>query len=148
MNHEPTNYLTIYCDGGSRGNPGPAASAFVVQDAGNLVIFQQGFFLGTATNNQAEYQAVVEALKWLSTMNHEPTNLLTINFYLDSELVVKQINGLYKIKDINLKNKYLEIKKLIANSKLMVANFINIPRENNSQADLLVNQTLDKNLRK
>lgn len=148
MNHEPTNYLTVYCDGGSRGNPGPAASAFVVQDTNNEVVFQQGFFLGTATNNQAEYLAVIEALRWVSTMNPEPTNQQTINFYLDSELVVKQINGLYKIKDPNLKNKYLEIKNLIANNKLLIANFINIPREKNSQADLLVNQTLDENLRK
>lgn len=140
--------LSIYCDGGSRGNPGLAASAFVVYDANNKQFYQQGFFLGVITNNQAEYQAVIEALKWLSTINHEPTNQLTINFYLDSQLVVNQINGVYKIKDPNLKIKYLEIKKLIACSKLPVANFVHILREKNSQADLLVNQTLDKNLEK
>lgn len=147
MNHEPTNYLTVYCDGGSRGNPGPAASAFVVYDTNNEIIFQQGFFLGTATNNQAEYQAVVEALKWFSTMNYQLTNQLTLNFYLDSELVVRQITGVYKIKDLNLQKLNSEIQKIINNLKLKIK-FINIPRENNSQADLLVNQTLDQKLKK
>ena len=137
--------LSIYCDGGSRGNPGPAASAFVVLDTNNTVVYQEGFFLGTATNNQAEYQAVIESLKWLSTMNPEPTNQLTINFYLDSQLIVNQIKGLFKIKNSDLKIKNIETQKLIGNLKLGIENFIYIPREKNSQADLLVNQTLNKN---
>lgn len=133
--------LSIFCDGGSRGNPGPAACAFLIYNQAKL-LYQQGNYLGVATNNLAEYQAVLEALKHLSTVARTPQHfaLSTTNFYLDSELVVKQLNGLYKIKDQNLKQKYLEIKKL-----QFAAKFFHIPRDKNFQADLLVNQTLDAN---
>ena len=134
------NQISIYCDGGARGNPGPAASAFVVKDSSGKIIHEQGFYLGTATNNQAEYQAVIEALKWLSTMNHQ---LSTINFYLDSQLVVNQLKGEYKVKDPGLKIKHLEIKRLISNFKFQISNFVYVPREQNSRADFVVNQTLD-----
>ncbi len=136
--------ISIYCDGGSRGNPGPAASAFVVFDSNNDLLYQRGFFLGTATNNQAEYQAVIFALQWLAKQIPNPKSQIPIIFYLDSELVVNQINGLYKVKDPNLKIKFLEIKKLIANCQLLIANFVHVPREQNKSADLLVNQTLDQ----
>ena len=135
--------MLIYTDGGARGNPGPAACAFVATDESGAIIYQQGFYLGVTTNNQAEYQAVIEALKWLSLQTTKDQQL-TANFYLDSQLVVNQLKGLFKIKDPNLKIKYLEIKKLIANSQLLIANFTYIPREQNSAADRLVNQTLDK----
>lgn len=131
--------LSIYCDGGSRGNPGPAASAFVVLDENQNLIHQQGFLLGTTTNNQAEYQAVIEALKWLSTSAY---CLVPIQFYLDSLLVVNQIKGLYKIKDANLKIKYLTIKKLLSQLNLLV-NFTHVIRTLNFRADSLVNSTLD-----
>lgn len=135
--------MRIHTDGGARGNPGPAACAFVATDESGALIYQRGFYLGVATNNQAEYQAVIESLKWLSLQTTKDQKL-TANFYLDSQLVVNQINGLFKIKDPNLKIKYLEIKKLIANSQLQIANFTYIPREQNSAADRLVNETLDK----
>src|SRR3989344_1516428 len=83
--------LRIFTDGGARGNPGPSACAFVVLDDQNKLIFQQGFYLGYGTNNQAEYLGVVKALEWLG-----PRSAI---FYLDSLLVVKQIKGEYKIKD-------------------------------------------------
>ncbi len=133
--------MLIHTDGGARGNPGPAACAFVATDDSGRLIHQQGFYLGIATNNQAEYQAVIESLKWLSAMNHEP---ITVNYYLDSQLVVSQLKGLFKIKDPGLKIKNLEIKELIKNYKLKIKNFTYIPREQNSAADHLVNQTLDK----
>lgn len=136
-------HLLIYCDGGSRGNPGPAASAFVVFDSNHHLLYQRGFFLGTATNNQAEYQAVIEALKWLTSQ--VTNNQLTINFYLDSELVVRQLTGVYKIKDESLKNKFLEIKNLLGKlDQLKIFNFYHVPRGQNKSADLLVNQTLDQ----
>lgn len=157
--------LNIYCDGGARGNPGPAASAFIVKDPGGKVLHQQGFYLGIATNNQAEYQAVIEAMKWLSSFQSPPTAQdakrsfelggdlrggIEVNFYLDSELVVRQLTGIYRVKDQNLKIKKLEIDKLITreargtrNYKLKIKNFVHIPRSQNSAADLLVNKTLD-----
>ena len=83
--------LIINCDGGSRGNPGPAASAFVIQENGNT-IHEEGVYLGVATNNVAEYQAVLGCLRWLSK---EKLTDVSLNFILDSELVVKQLTGIY-----------------------------------------------------
>lgn len=138
------NLISIFCDGGSRGNPGPAASAFIVYDPTGAIVHEQGFYLGVATNNQAEYQAVLEALKYLTThyLSHysQPT---TIHFYLDSELVVKQLTGVYKIKDPTLQKKYTQIKTIIHNSNFIIPNFSHIPREKNFMADKLVNSTLD-----
>lgn len=137
-------YLSIYCDGGSRGNPGPAASAFIVKDETDNVIYEQGFYLGVATNNQAEYQAVIESLKWLSSETKRYP-LFSIHYYLDSLLVVNQLKGLYKIKDSNLKIKNLEIKKITERYPLNAIHFQYIPREKNYLADALVNKTLDAN---
>lgn len=128
--------MIIYCDGGARGNPGPAACAFVVYDDTKKHIFTGGKYLGETTNNQAEYSAVIEALKWVTTQS-------SITFFLDSELVVKQLKGEYKVKDENLKIKKEEIDKLIVNCRLKIKNFIHIPRERNSVADKKVNQILD-----
>jgi|SRR3989344_2808047 len=149
MNSQPpaaNPQLSVYCDGGARGNPGPAASAFVVLDSAGQLVHEQGFFLGTATNNQAEYQAVLEALRWLASYQPAQDHHLIVNFYLDSQLVVNQINGFWKIKDSILRQKVSEVKKLIENCKLEIVNFVYIPRIRNSRADLLVNVTLDKHL--
>ncbi|TSC85242.1 MAG: ribonuclease HI [Microgenomates group bacterium Gr01-1014_16] len=139
--------LNIYCDGGARGNPGPAASAFVVKDATGKTLHQQGFYLGIATNNIAEYTAVLKAVEWI--IKFQPTSEIT--FFLDSLLVVNQLKGVFKIKEPNLKIENLKIKKLIENcspragsrGKLQISNFIYVPREQNFFADKLVNQTLD-----
>ncbi|KKU58080.1 MAG: Ribonuclease H [Candidatus Amesbacteria bacterium GW2011_GWA2_47_11b] len=132
--------MRIHTDGGARGNPGPAACAFVATDDRGHLIHQQGFYLGIATNNQAEYQAVIAALKWVSTLDPQPPAL---NFYLDSQLVVNQLQGNFKIKNQSLKIKKLKILELIKNYKLKIKNFVYIPRSQNAAADLLVNQTLD-----
>jgi len=135
--------LSIYTDGGSRGNPGPSASAFVVYDSQNQIVFEQGRYIGITTNNQAEYQAVLFALTWLSTSQYTTSQ---VTFYLDSLLVASQLNGTYKIKDENLKKIYLEINNMIRNSKLEIVNFVHIPRAQNSRADFIVNQTLDSSI--
>ncbi|KKS89938.1 MAG: Ribonuclease H [Candidatus Woesebacteria bacterium GW2011_GWA1_43_12] len=135
--------MRIHTDGGARGNPGPAACAFVATDENGSLIHQQGFYLGVATNNQAEYQAVIEALKWLSQQTTKDQRPIA-NFYLDSQLVVNQLKGLFKVKDENLKIKKFEILDLITNYKLKIKNFAYVPRSQNAAADLLVNQTLDQ----
>lgn len=134
--------LTINCDGGSRGNPGPAACAFVASEDGNIV-YQQSKFLGIATNNEAEYLAVLLALKWLKSFSLINKYSL-VNFVLDSELVVKQINKIYKVKNQRLSKFYLEINKLIKELKIKIE-FKNVLREKNKKADSLVNIELDKN---
>ncbi|HCR36040.1 hypothetical protein A2130_04350 [Candidatus Woesebacteria bacterium GWC2_33_12] len=132
--------LVIYCDGGSRGNPGPAASAFVAIDK-NTIIHKESKFLGNETNNVAEYTAVLLAVSWLSKnliFNHR---YLIIN--LDSQLVERQLNKKYKIKNKNLKSIYDKIELLISNHKLKI-NFVWNYRDKNHLADSLVNKELDQ----
>lgn len=131
--------VNVYCDGGSRGNPGKAASAFVVQK-GKRVIFSDSKFLGKTTNNVAEYSAIAIALGWVSENKNQVGK--EINFILDSELVVKQILGVYKVKNKKLKEIYLKIRKMLSETKLKT-NFIRVEREKNKLADYLVNEKLD-----
>lgn len=133
--------LIIYCDGGARGNPGPAAAAFVVTDNAGKVIHEQGEYLGVNTNNFAEYRALILALEWLV---NQPTPSGRIVVKLDSELVVKQTNGLYKVKSPNIFKMAVEVKKL--KDKLGGnVKFVHIPRLQNTLPDSLVNKTLDEN---
>jgi len=135
--------LIIYCDGGSRGNPGPAASAFVVTER-EKVVDKGSKFLGRETNNVAEYWAVKLAIEWISQNLDKLVfhDLIIVN--LDSQLVERQLNGVYKIKNEKLKIIYNEIKSLIINNKLTV-NFVWNYREKNQLADSLVNFELDEN---
>lgn len=131
--------IIIYCDGGSRGNPGPAASAFVVTNNDKL-IFKGSKFLGIETNNVAEYTAVSIAVDWLinEKINSE------IIFNLDSQLVERQLNGFYKIKNEKLKVLADQIKNKIKTSNLNIK-FRWGYRSDNTLADDLVNEELDKN---
>lgn len=131
--------LKIYSDGGARGNPGPAAYSFIVFEKGN-VVFKKSKFLGSKTNNFAEYAGVLAAFKWLSK---NATRIEKIDFFLDSQLAVKQLNGQYKVKSDNLKPLVLKIKFLEMNIGKKV-NYNFLPRTKNKLADFLVNKTLDK----
>lgn len=139
--------LNIFCDGGSRGNPGPAACAYVVKDSEGNLREKRGKYLGVATNNIAEYQAVIEALSWLTTTNHE---LSAVNFFLDSQLVVSQINGFFKVKNPNLRELLVKIRELentlTTHFPLLTVHYSSIPRSQNYLADALVNTTLDHGL--
>lgn len=133
--------ITIYTDGGARGNPGPAAIGFVVMQH-NAAIYKGSKYLGIQTNNVAEYTAVIFALEWFINQKLVDNNDSSILFLLDSELVVKQINGLYRVKDENLKvlfTKVVDLMKKIRNKII----FKNIPRSANQEADQLVNDELD-----
>ena len=138
MQNEKT--IKIYCDGGARGNPGPAASAFVVFTKDKEVLHTEAKTLGTSTNNVAEYTAVLLSLEWLEK---NETVAKTEDFYLDSLLVVNQLNGLFKIKNTTL----LEIARRIK-TKISVfpgtITFQHIRREKNTHADSLVNRALDE----
>lgn len=136
-----TRTITINTDGGSRGNPGPAACAFVVKEIG-AVIYEESKFMGISTNNQAEYMAMLRAMEWLSKNNK---NVKSCIFILDSELVAKQLQGKYKIKDEKLKPYAISIKDLERNLGVAVTYTI-VKREFNKEADLLVNKSLDENV--
>ncbi|MGB6838726.1 MAG: ribonuclease HI family protein [Microgenomates group bacterium] len=134
--------ISIYCDGGARGNPGPSAGAFVVVSNGK-VLHKQAKYLGHATNNVAEYEAVILALTWLSEKGRFSVRQSVI-VNLDSELVTKQMSGLYKIKNSKLKTLFLTAKKL--ESQLPFKIFYKwSPRSKNRLADFLVNKELDRN---
>jgi ribonuclease HI len=90
-----TSALNIYTDGGARGNPGPAAVGVVIKDKGQNTIHQFSRFIGIATNNVAEYQAVIAGLQWLLS---QPEKYQRLKFFLDSALVVNQLNGQWTIK--------------------------------------------------
>lgn len=129
--------LTIHCDGGSRGNPGLAACAYIAYE-GEREVASKGVFLGITTNNVAEYSALIHAFEWLKNL----PQIGSVTFVLDSELVVKQMQGLYKVKSPLLLPLVIQIKA--AERSLGVAvNYRHVLRSENSEADLLVNQTLD-----
>lgn len=135
--------LVIHTDGGARGNPGPAAAAFVIEGNEKL-LHQESKFLGKATNNFAEYQGVVLALTWLTKNSPVYLNKKII-FILDSELVVKQLNGIYKVRDENIRKLFLEVTNLIIKLPVKIF-FKSVSRSENKKADALVNRELDQNI--
>lgn len=134
------NKFVINTDGGSRGNPGPSACAFVITDDHNKKIDGGGKYLGICTNNEAEYQAVILALEWVvdNLLENLPDQ---IEFKADSKLVVEQLSGRFKVKHPRIKVLHGRAKELEKN--LTEVNYTYIPREENYQADALVNQILD-----
>jgi ribonuclease HI len=136
-NNDVEKTSIIYSDGGSRGNPGPSASAFVIMDQNEHVITDGGVYLGITTNNQAEYQAVYQALKKAVELN-----LKAVDFRMDSNLVVNQLNGVYKIKNRDLWPIYQDIKQLA--TRFEKISFSHVGRELNYLADKLVNSILDE----
>lgn len=133
--------INIFCDGGARGNPGPAAYGFVVK-LDSQTIKEEGKTLGIATNNFAEYTAVIKALSWLSEEYHGQD----LNFFLDSKLVVSQLSGLYKIKSAQIRSLVFEVKAL--ENQFGQIKYTHIPREKNKEADRMVNMALDFKLLK
>ncbi len=128
--------LKIFTDGGSRGNPGPSASGYVIMNDKDEIIEEGGEYLGITTNNQAEYQAVKLALQ--SAMKYKPRK---VQFYIDSLLVVNQMKGIYKIKNRDLWPIHSDIKSLA--EELPDVTFTHVRRELNKLADAKVNEVLD-----
>lgn len=139
--------INIYSDGGSRGNPGPAAAGYLIylQKANSKEVIKKNKFLGIATNNEAEHIAIQLALSDFLLLNQTPKTLFC---YLDSELVVRQLQGVYRIKNQRLfiiTRKTFQIIEKIGDLGVGI-NFVSIPRNQNKEADLLVNMALDENL--
>ena len=140
INH---NIWQIHTDGGARGNPGPAAAGIVIQSP-NKEIFKKGIYLGETTNNSAEYQAAILALENLKKIagGAKKSKEIEAEIYSDSELLVKQLNHQYKIKNENIVPYFIKLWNLTIDFKEV--KFIHIPREENKLADQLVNQILDQ----
>ena len=131
--------IKVFCDGGSRGNPGPSASGVVITTTNGKILAEYCEYLGIQTNNYAEYSAVLLALR-----NIEQQHLSgKIIFYLDSQLVVRQLNGEYKVKHANIKDLHKQIIEKISDLNI---SFHHVYREDNKLADAQVNKCLDDRL--
>lgn len=129
--------LTIFTDGASRGNPGPASYGFFIQDENSQTLYEEGKYLGVNTNNFAEYSAVLNSLLYIK---NSFKNISELNFFMDSKLVVEQLSGRFKIKNEKLKKLIAEIRALETGVKIT---YSHIPREKNKIADFLANKVLD-----
>ena len=132
--------LRIFTDGGSRGNPGPSATGYVVYDQNDNEITQGGTYLGITTNNQAEYHALKEAAE--IAVQLEPSE---VHFFLDSQLVVNQMTGKYKIKNKDLWPVHQSIQDTLVG---VTVKYSYVTREENTVADAMVNEVLDNRINK
>lgn len=126
----------IHSDGGARGNPGPAAIGAVIVSEDGLIAEEISKTIGSTTNNQAEYQAILAALEAAHALGAEQADC-----YLDSELVVKQLNHEYKVKNKELAPLFLKVHNIC--TKFKKVEFKHVRREQNKEADRLVNEALD-----
>ena len=147
--------LITYTDGGARGNPGPAAGGAVIKNDTGEIILKASKYLGETTNNVAEYEALILALQKAKgifksrskdAINRVSTKDKNLECYLDSELIVKQLNHEYKIKDENMQKLFIKVWNLTLDFDSV--KFIHIPREENKLADEMVNKELDERVKK
>ncbi|MCG2700962.1 ribonuclease HI family protein [Candidatus Parcubacteria bacterium] len=130
------NKLIIYTDGGARGNPGPAGIGAVIYDEQKNIVAEISEYIGETTNNQAEYKAVIAAIAKAKKLGAEE-----LDFYLDSELVVRQLNREYKVKNNGLAPLFVQVYNAVLSFKKV--SFSHIRREMNKEADRLVNLAID-----
>lgn len=134
--------IHVFTDGGSRGNPGQAATGVYITDEGGKKLTAFGNKLGIATNNFAEYTAVIEAFNWLIKHRELIGKSSGIKFFMDSLLVASQVAGIWKIKHPNIKPLYLKIKEKERELGIPVS-YNHVYREKNKKADEMVNKALD-----
>lgn len=133
--------LNIYTDGGSRGNPGISGYGVVIYDENKKIICKESKFLGIKTNNEAEYSAIIAALEWIKK-NQSFLNITKLNFFADSQLMIRQFQGIYKVKAPTLLPLFANAQQLLTQINLP-CNFQDIRRESNELADKLANQAMD-----
>jgi ribonuclease HI len=133
--------INIYTDGGSRGNPGIAGYGVVIYDDQKKLIYQESKFIGIKTNNEAEYSGIIAALEWVKK-NKTNYNITQLNCFADSQLMIRQLQGLYKVKASTLLPLFALSQQLLTQINLP-AKFTDIRRESNELADELANQAMD-----
>lgn len=135
--------LTIYSDGGSLNNPGRAASAFLIFREDNTLIYQEGKYIGIASNNVAEYTGLINALTKVKQLREEAviTDVDSIACIADSELMVKQLNGIYKVKNADMLDLHMKVKMLEAELNVPIS-YTHVLRDKNAKADALVKNAL------
>lgn len=133
--------VIIYTDGGARGNPGPAGIGVVIQDAEGVTLHEASAYIGETTNNVAEYEALIRALEDLQMFGDKLRDL-QVEVRMDSELVVRQMQGVYKVKEPSLKERFGKVAH-IRMEHIPNMTFVHVPREKNKRADQLVNEAID-----
>ena len=136
--------IIIYTDGGARGNPGPAGIGVLIQDETGKMLHESSAYIGETTNNVAEYEALIRALEDVKIFG-EKLKDMQVEVRMDSELIVRQMQGIYKVREPSLKERFAKV----ATARLeRVPNltFTHVPREQNKRADELVNEAIDKAL--
>lgn len=128
--------IKVFTDGGARGNPGIAGYGIYIEDENKKTLFEEAKFLGVKTNNEAEYLGLIGALTWIEENKIESE----IEINSDSQLLVRQMQGKYKVKAENLKKLWLIAQNLSKNKKII---YKEIRREHNSRADALANKAMD-----
>lgn len=134
---ENTRRLTVYVDGASRGNPGPAAIGVVIKDANGTALLKVSSSIGRATNNQAEYTALITSLQEAKRLGAEHVDIRT-----DSQLMAEQIRGSYRVRNANIRPLFEEVRKSLAAFKSY--GVVYVPRERNTEADALANEALNR----
>ena len=132
--------LVLRTDGASRGNPGPAAAGIVIEQVDGTILAQYGQYLGEMPNNQAEYRALILGMKLVTERQPE-----AVDIYMDSELVVRQMTGVYQVRDATLQQLYREAMALV--KPLPQVTFTHVRRAQNALADRLANQALNERMR-
>lgn len=135
-------HFILYADGGSRGNPGPSGAGALVRDEDGVQVVTVSEFLGITTNNIAEYTAVLRALEGLRDLLKEASSAAQVDVRLDSQLIVKQMNGEYKIKHPNIVPLAAQVKDVMRAFKTV--SFTHVYREDNTEADALANEAMDR----
>lgn len=131
--------ITIYTDGASRGNPGPAAAAFIFLH-GKDKLYESASYLGNTTNNAAEYQAILSALKEVQKFTNN-----SIQLYSDSQLVIRQLNNVYSVKSKRLRPYYKKIQKIKEQFNHVSFHHVNRTNKYIKKCDALANEILDEN---
>jgi probable phosphoglycerate mutase len=129
--------LTAFIDGGSRGNPGPAGYGVQVVDEQGTVVQELSESIGVTTNNEAEYRGLIAALEWMAAEGHTRARIRS-----DSELLVEQMRGEYRVKSPGLQPLHREASQLVKSMERVV--FEHVPREKNREADRLANEAMDR----
>jgi ribonuclease HI len=128
--------LILRTDGAARGNPGPSAAGLVVEDARGRPLVKKGILLGRGTNNEAEYRALIAALEEAARLGARE-----VEARADSQLLVRQVEGRYRVKAANLRPFYAKVRGLLASFERW--RVVHVPREENAEADRLANMALD-----
>jgi len=137
--------INVYTDGGSRGNPGISGYGVVIYDDQNKLIYQEAKFLGIKTNNEAEYSGIIAAFNWIKK-NKDYYQISQINFFADSQLMIRQLQGIYKVKAPTLLPLFSQVQQLLLQLNLPVK-YTDVRREFNKLADELANRAMDHRLK-